>query len=447
MSDLLLVNPRYRVLEEPIQEHLGFGYIASFLRSKGYSVDIIDAGIRAMSTKRLAREIMSRDFKLLGVAVIYQAAVREQLSIIPVLRDAGLTAHITVGGYFPTLAHRELLGWRTDVDSIVRGEGEYTALGLLECLGSSGSLDHVEGLTFRNDGVVVENELRPLIDDLDSLPFPARDELPQAFERGGCITVVTSRGCYAACKYCSIRSFYDCMPGANWRGRSPENVLDELEEVVKRFGKRKVKFEDANLFGPGTKGRERVIRLAEGMIERNLGLTFRFECRAENVDHHVFSLLKRAGLEEVFIGIESFVPRVLDDMNKGSTVDENLRALEVLARLGIRAGLGFIAFDPDTTLDEFFTNLEMVKKHIFPLKKALGFYLDPLGRLQVFAGTQIHQELVQRGAADGSIFRDDFVFSDRSTRIFYTCIQPLKNSVHGVKRWLKRHGLMKRREF
>jgi len=447
MTDLLLVNPRYKILEEPIQEHLGFGYIASFLRSKGYSVEIIDAGIRAMSTKSLAREIMSRDFKLLGLAVIYQTAVSEQLSIVPVLRDAGLTTHITVGGYFPTLAHRELLEWRTDVDSIVRGEGEYTTLELLECLDSKGSLDLVQGLTFRRDGGLVENELRPLIKDLDSLPFPARDELPRAFERGGCITVVTSRGCYAACKYCSIRSFYDGMPGSNWRGRSPENVLDELEEIVERFGSKKVKFEDANLFGPGSKGRERVVRLAEGIIERDLGLTFRFECRAENVDHDVFSLLKRAGLEEVFVGIESFVPRVLDYMNKGSTVDENLRALEVLARLGIRAGLGFIAFDPDTTLEEFFTNLEMVKKFIFPLKKELGFYIDPLGRLQVFAGTEIHRELVQKGAADGSIFRDDFVFSDRSTRVFYSCIQPLKNTVQGTKSWLKRHGLMKRREF
>jgi len=447
MTDLLLVNPRYKVLEEPIQEHLGFGYIASFLRSKGYSVEIIDAGIRALSTRELAGEIMSRDPKLLGLAVIYQAAAREQLSVVPLLRAAGFTGHITVGGYFPTLAHRAVLEWRADIDSIVRGEGEYTTLELLECLDSNGPLDNVQGLTFRRDGTIVENELRPLIENLDSLPFPARDELPRAFERGGCITVVTSRGCYARCKYCSIRSFYDNLPGANWRGRSPENVLDEVEEVVKKYDMKKVKFEDANFFGPGSKGKERVVRLAEGMLERNLGLTFRFECRAENIDHDVFSLLRRAGLEEVFVGIESFVPGVLDRMNKGSTVEKNLKALEILARLGIRAGVGFIAFDPDTTLDEFFTNLEMVKKHIFPLKKKLGFYIDPLGRLQVFAGTEIHSELIERGATDGSIFRDDFTFKNKSTRIFYNCIQPLKNTVHGTKSWLKRHGLMKRREF
>jgi radical SAM superfamily enzyme YgiQ (UPF0313 family) len=446
-TDLLLINPRYKILEEPIQEHLGFGYIASYLRTMGYTVELIDAGLRRLSPKKLAREILSRDFKLLGIAVIYQAAVEEQLSVVPLLRDAGLTKHITVGGYYPTLAHREVLDWRKDIDSIVRGEGEYTTLALLEYLSDKGSIDTIQGLSYRRDGEVVENDPRPLISDLDSLPYPARDELPKAFERGGCITLVTSRGCYAACKYCSIRSFYECMPGPNWRGRSAENVLDELEEVVGKFGRRKVKFEDANFFGPGKKGAERVVALAEGMLRKNLGLRFRFECRTENVDYEVFSLLKEAGLEEVFIGVESFIPRVLDSMNKGSTVEENLKALEVLSRLGIRAGIGFIAFEPETTLEEFFKNIEMVKKYIFPLKKKLGFYIDPFGRLQVFAGTEIHRELLRSGAIDGNIFNDDFTFNDRAAGVFYKAIQPLKNTIYGTKSWLKRHKLMKRREF
>lgn len=447
MPDLLLVNPRYKILEEPIQEHLGLGYMASFLRSSGYSVEIIDAGLRRLSPKRLAKDILSRDFKLLGITIIYQAAAMEQLSVVPLLREAGLNSHITVGGYCPTLAHREMLEWRRDIDSIVRGEGEYTVLELLETLGEGSSIDSVQGITHRRDGEVVENELRPLIADLDSLPFPARDELPVAFKRGGCITVVTSRGCYAVCKYCSIRSFYDCMPGANWRGRSPENVLEELDQIIGRFGVRKVKFEDANFFGPGKSGKERVISLAEGLLKKDLRISFRFECRTENVDYEIFSLLKKAGLEEVFIGVESFIPRVLERMNKGSTVEENLKALEVLSRLGIRAGIGFIAFDPDTTLEEFFTNLDMVRKYIFPLKKKLGFYIDPFGRLQVFSGTEIHRELMESGAASPNIFRDDFKFNDGATRLFYKVIQPFKSSIYGTKSWMKRRGLMKRREF
>jgi radical SAM superfamily enzyme YgiQ (UPF0313 family) len=447
MPDILLVNPRYRIMEEPIQEHLGFGYIASFLRERGYTVEIIDAGLRGLSPRKLAQEILSKDTRLLGITIVYQAAAKEQLSVVRILRDAGLSAHITLGGYAATLAHREFLEWREDVDSVVRGEGEETALELLECLSGQRPIESVRGIVYRRDGRIVENELRSLIGDLDSLPFPARDELPHAFQRGGCITMVTSRGCYAGCTYCSIRSFYDCMPGPNWRGRSPENVLEELESLVRRFGPGKVKFEDANFFGPGAKGKERVVAIAEGIMKRNLGIRFRFECRAENVDREVFSLLKKAGLEEVFIGVESFIPRVLEDVHKGTTVEENVRALDTLAGLGIRAGVGFIAFDPDTTLEEFFTNLEMVKKHVFPYRKSLGFYIDPFGRLQVFAGTEIHSDLKEAGVIAGDIFSDDFAFRDRATQIFYSVIQPIKSTMYGTKSWLKRRGLMKRREF
>jgi radical SAM superfamily enzyme YgiQ (UPF0313 family) len=447
MPDILLVNPRYRIMEEPIQEHLGFGYIASFLRERGYSVEIIDAGLRGLSPKKLAREILSRDTKLLGITIVYQAAAKEQLSVIPILRRAGYPAHIALGGYAATLAHREFLEWRSDIDSIVRGEGELTSLELLESLSGLRPLETVRGISYTRNGDVVENELRPLIENLDSLPFPARDELPKAFTRGGCITMVTSRGCYAGCTYCSIRSFYDCMPGANWRGRSPENVLDELEYLVKRYDCRKVKFEDANFFGPGQKGRERAVAIAEGILRKDLGIRFRFECRTENVDEEVFGLLKRAGLEEVFVGVESFIPRVLESMHKGTTVEDNVTALDTLARLGIRAGVGFIAFDPDTTLDEFFKNLEMVKKHVFPHRKNLGFYIDPFGKLQVFAGTEIHRRLKEAGAITGDIFSDEFQFKEKATQIFYSILQPIRSTVYGTKSRLKRHGLAKRREF
>lgn len=447
MPDLLLINPRYRIMEEPIQEHLGFGYIASFMREMGYSVEIIDAGIRGLSPKRLAAEVLSRRPTLLGITIVYQAAAKEQLSVVPILRDAGFRSHITLGGYAATLAHRELLEWRSDIDSVVRGEGERTTPALLECLRGKDYFESVRGITYRKDGEIAVNEPRPLIEDLDSLPFPARDELTNAFTRGGCITMVTSRGCYARCTYCSIHSFYDCLPGPNWRGRSPENVLEELEGLVGRFSCRKVKFEDANLFGPGKSGRDRVAAIAEGILRRNLGIRFRFECRAENVDEEIFALLKRAGLEEVFVGVESFIPRVLEEMHKGTTVEENVRALEILARLGLRAGVGFIAFDPDTTLEEFFANLEMVKKHVFPYRKNLGFYIDPFGRLQVFAGTEIYSDLKDAGVIAGDIFSDDFRFRERATQIFYGVLRPIRSAVYGSKSWLKRHGIAKRREF
>ncbi len=448
MIDLLLINPRYHLMEEPIQENLGFGYMASHLRSLGYSVQILDGSIRGMTHKDLAAEIMAREFRLLGVTVIYQGAAKEQLSLISILRKKGLKTHVCVGGYFPTLAHRQLMADTPEIDSVVRGEGEYTVRELLDRLRAGEPLDGVKGLTYRNPaGQIVEGGARPLIRDLDALPFPARDELPLAFERGGCLTLVGSRGCHAICSYCSISAFYRTAKGPAWRGRSPENILEELELLLKTYGVKRVRFEDANFFGPGAAGRRRVEEIVEGMLSKGLDMEFRIECRAENIEEGLFRRLKKAGLREVFVGIESAVPRSLEAMRKGVTLDQNLEALDIFDRLDIRCGVGFITMEPETTFDEFFTNLRFVVEKVYPMKKRLGSYVDPLSKMQVFSGTPLFHELNERGLLQGDIYGMDYRFIDPSFQRFHTILSPVQKAVYSTRSWLKRHRILKRKEF
>jgi radical SAM superfamily enzyme YgiQ (UPF0313 family) len=448
MVDLLLINPRYHLLEEPIQENLGLGYIASYIRSNGHTVEVLDASIRGMSHRRFAREIMKRDFKILGVTIIYQGAAKEQLSILKILRNKGLNAHVSVGGYFPTLAHRQLMEDVPEIDSVVRGEGEEALLELIRRLEKGEDLHGVTGLSFRDQsGEIVDNRARPLIEDLDNLPYPARDELPMAFERGGSIPLLASRGCYAICSYCSISSFYRKSKGPAWRGRGPENILDELQMLLETYNMRRVRFEDANFFGPGRAGRRRIEELAEGILTRGLDMEYRIECRAENVDEGIFRLLKKAGLKEVFVGIESAVPSSLEAMKKGVTLEENLEALDILDKLNIRTGVGFITMEPDTTTDEFFTNIKFIVERVYPMKKRLGSYVDPLSKLQVFAGTPLHKELEERGILTGDIYEIDYRFLDPKFRMFFTLFQPVQKAVYGTKSWLKRRRITGRREF
>ncbi len=448
MLDLLLINPRYHLFEEPIQENLALGSIASFLRSHGYRVEILDGSLRDLSHRRLASEIMKREFRVLGVTVISQGAAKEQLAILRLLRKKGLKSHVCVGGYFPTLAHRELIEEVTEIDSIVKGEGEHTLKAIFERLATGGGLEGVPGVTFRNGrGEIVENPPRPLIEDLDSLPFPDRDELPRAFERGGSIPIITSRGCYAECTYCSIATFYRMAKGPAWRGRSADNVLEELQRLLGAYSVKRVRFEDANFFGPGDAGRKRVEEIADGILSRGLEMEFRIECRAENVEEDLFRHLKKAGLKEVFVGIESAVPRVLEAMKKGVTLEQNLKAIDILDTLSIRTGVGFITMEPDTTLDDFFTNLRFITEKVHPMKKRLGSYVDPLSKLQIFTGTPIYDALREHGMLSGDIYEMDFRFLDPSFRKFYTLFFPIQKMVYGIKSWLKRHHLIKRKEF
>jgi radical SAM superfamily enzyme YgiQ (UPF0313 family) len=448
MLDLLLINPRYHLLEEPIQENLGLGYMASYLRSRGFTVEIIDGSIRDLTHRKLADEIMKRECRVLGITVIYQGAAREQLSILRYLRKKGFRAHVCVGGYFPTLAHRQLMEDVPGIDSIVRAEGELSLEEHLDQVRSGGELHGISGLTFRDGGgEIVVNPDRPFIEDLDTLPFPARDELPRAFERGGSIPILASRGCYAICSYCSISAFYRTTKGSAWRGRGPENILDEIQELLETYDKNRVRFEDANFFGPVREGRKRIEEIAEGILSRGLDLEFRIECRAENVDEALFRFLKKAGLKEVFVGIESAVPRALESMKKGVTLEENREAIDVLDKLNIRTGVGFITMEPDTTIDEFFTNLKFIVDKVYPMKKRLGSYVDPLSKLQVFSGTPLYKELKDQGLLEGDLYEMDYRFLDPKFQKFYTLFHPIQKVVYGTKSWLKRHRWVKRNEF
>jgi radical SAM superfamily enzyme YgiQ (UPF0313 family) len=149
----------------------------------------------------------------------------------------------------------------------------------------------------------------------------------------------------------------------------------------------------------------------------------------------------------IFVGIESAVPRALESMKKGVTLEENREAIDVLDKLNIRTGVGFITMEPDTTIDEFFTNLKFIVDKVYPMKKRLGSYVDPLSKLQVFSGTPLYKELKDQGLLEGDLYEMDYRFLDPKFRKFYTLFQPIQKVVYGTKSWLKRHRWVKRNEF
>jgi hypothetical protein len=134
-------------------------------------------------------------------------------------------------------------------------------------------------------------------------------------------------------------------------------------------------------------------------------------------------------------------------MKKGVTLEQNLMAIDILDTLSIRTGVGFITMEPDTTLDEFFTNLKFIVEKVYPMKKRLGSYVDPLSKLQVFTGTPIYDELMEQGKLSGDIYKMDFRFLDPSFKRFYTLFSPIQRAVYSIKSWLKRHHVVKRKEF
>ncbi|NPV53955.1 MAG: radical SAM protein [Firmicutes bacterium] len=448
MKVLLINPPRHASITDTI-ENLGLGYIASGLRRAGHEVTLLDASIENLSIDAVVERALEGKPGLIGISILFQLLAEIPLnltrSLKRSLKQAGLDVHITTGGHFPTFAFQEILNGDYGVDSVVRGEGDVTIIELARALEEGRSLETVSGLAYREGEEIVPTAPRELVPELDSLQLPARDWLAAVLRRGGKACISTSRGCYGNCSFCSIRAFYGLSPGRVWRARSPEGVLEEMMMLARDFGVDDMWVVDDTFIGPGRLGRERAARIAELLIRENArgpggkpGIALRISCRADEVDRELFALLKRAGVKEVFLGIESGVQRALDIFNKGTTVEQNERAIRTLRDLDVDFSLGFILLHPYTTFEELSENLSFLRRVGYPLSRVPISPTDYLPRLQVLVGTPIAERLRQEGRLGGSLFDYAYEFDDPRVRVYYKTGAFLRRRILPLQRAVRR---------
>jgi anaerobic magnesium-protoporphyrin IX monomethyl ester cyclase len=346
-------------------EHLGIGYLAAKLRQDGHQVEILDAELQGLDESQMAARLTEADYDLLGITMpdtLTADAVVGFLTQWEPPRTHERQLHFTVGGQGATRASRQLLAAVPSLDSVVRYEGEETLSELAGRLEAGQEWRATPGIAYRGDGGYCESAPRPRPDPLDNLPFPARDALPPllAAYPNAAASVLSSRGCYRRCAFCNVGAFF-----GNWRARSAGNVVDELETLARDFGVTRVDFQDDNFVGPGERGRDRARAIAAQIRQRGLDIRFRIMCSADAITHEAIAPLVEAGLYSIFIGIESGCQRRLTAYRKG-TVEQNVRALQVLERIGIlsKCEIGFIMFDPDGDLEEIRENLAFLREHV-----------------------------------------------------------------------------------
>ncbi len=382
------VAPRAGPSETRRMEHLGLAYLAGALRQAGHTVEIVDAEVLGMDEAELVTRLADADFDLLGITIPDEETAEATLPFLSRWQSArkrGRESHVTAGGHYATTSAAHLLATAPGLDSVVLFEGEQTLCELADRLAEDRDWRSTPGIAYEAEGKFRESAPRPRLADLDELPFPARDMLRVLLETdsGTAAAALSSRGCHRRCSFCRVRSFF-----GSWRGRSAVNLVDELEMLVRDLGINRFDFQDDNFVGPGERGRRRAMAIAEQISRRGIDLTFRIMCSADGVTHDVIARLIDAGLSSVFVGIESGSQTRLTAYRKG-TVEQNIRALEVLDRLGIlaKSEMGFIMFDPSGSLEEIQENLAFLREHVrFVTPGALfsamdGIYTPP-GSLQ-----------------------------------------------------------------
>ena len=389
-SDAVLIGPSegYADLSES-QEFIGLGYIASYAEQKGFKVNILIPAIDNINEEDIPKIILPYKAAIVGISILFPTHVVPAINIVKHIKNYGLKCHITAGGHGATFLKEYLLSNNGKFDSVVCGEGEETFYNLLCAIKKNENWKKILGLAYLENNEIKINSTRPLINDLDKLPFPKRNYNllnNKSYTPG----ISSSRGCYGSCSFCSVSSFYGMSKGKKWRARSPKNIVDEVEYLNNK-GYRNFSFTDDNFLGPGNNGKSRATQIAEEIINRNIDINFNITTRSNDIlNKRLLLMLKKAGLTNVFLGIESGVQEVLSRMNKKTTVKQNKDAIALLKELNIKLSTGFIMFDNETSINEVEENLRFIEEtKIFKTETPILL----LNKLWPIPGTPIEKKL------------------------------------------------------
>jgi len=368
----MLVNPLF-LHDDPVESRLmtpyfplGLLYLAGIAREAGYDVTIFDAMFAADDEVFLQALERERP-QIVGLAVL--ATIREAaLRLADLAKTWGAT--VIVGGADPTarptLYLKHQAEGRFPVDVVVVGEGEETILELLPLLLGSheptDSLREVQGIAYRDrTGKVVQTPRRPLIQDVDRLPFPARDLLDIERYRQAwlsahdhfSLSIIATRGCPYGCSWCQKSVF-----GRSFRPRSPQSVANEMALIKREYRPDQIRIVD-DVMGID---RDWVRAWHDALLERDAVIPFECLSRVDLMDEEMARLLKDVGCRRIHFGAESGSQAVLDAMNKGTAVEQIDRAAELCRRLDIATYFYMMVGYPGETWSDLKRSLRLLRR-------------------------------------------------------------------------------------
>lgn len=359
---ILLVTPPYHsgVVESAGSWlPLSLLYVGSALQQAGCEVALYDAMTRFHNLDQV-RQTLRREQPDAVFVTCITATVLDGIEVCRLAKEEKPDTLTVLGNTHPTFMFEEILNQSPEVDVIVRGEGELTAVDLMAAWKTGSSLHKVFGIAFRDGPSIIATPPRPFIQNLDSVtpawdlvPWPEYTYRPKP---GSTLAVVSSsRGCKQHCSFCSQRLFWQ----ESWRAVSPTRFVDELEMLHSRYGVNVAMITDEipSLDAP------RWQQILDLLIERRLDLALLLETRVDDVlrDADLLPRYRQAGIEHIYIGVESVDQATLDLFKKDLTVAQNKRAIELLNRNDIISETSFVMGMPSDTPAAMDRTIELAK--------------------------------------------------------------------------------------
>lgn len=339
-------NPEIIDSERGYNPALGLMYIASFILKKtDHQVKILDSQVEEISFEEIKKVITTYRPNIVGLTVM-TFTVYDCLEIARVAKEVDNNIKVVFGGPHPHIFPEETINF-PNVDFLMIGEGESTIVDFLSNIGDKDKLKSVKGLVFKNENKIIRTPLPELIQDLDSIPFPARSLTPYKkyssllAKRNPITTMITSRGCPYKCIFCDRPHL-----GKLFRARSAMNVVEEIGDCINMGINEIIIYDDTF-----TINRQRVIDICDEIIKRKYDVYFDIRARVNTVDYEMLKKLKMAGCERIHYGVESGNQNVLNVLKKGITLNQVKKAFYLTKKVGIST-LGYFMIGSPTESKE-----------------------------------------------------------------------------------------------
>jgi radical SAM superfamily enzyme YgiQ (UPF0313 family) len=400
MPKVLLINAPFEHEEESVGRSksikkvlnivppLGIAYIAAVLEEKGIDVHVIDCAT-GISFNALFMKILDESPDMVGLTSTTPAFVNVQ-TVASFIRQKSPSTSIIIGGAHVTAVPEKTM--ETGLFDIgVINEGEVTIAQLFDNYknGKFTNLEEIRGIIYKENGGIRQNERQPYIQDLDSIPMPARhlfphpkfyQPTPASCRRVPYAVLMTSRGCPSRCTFCDRKVF-----GERCRMRSVPNIFEEIDKLISKYGVREIRFFDDTF----TLNKKRVYEICDEFEKRKLGISWTCLTKAQSVDGPLLKCMKKAGCWQVLYGFESGDDRMLKLLKKGNTVEINKRAIRFTKEAGLEVRGDFIVGTPGETWES--------------LEKTVRFAIDMrldyahFNKFTPFPGTELYEKLKTQG--------------------------------------------------
>ncbi|MCW3996813.1 MAG: B12-binding domain-containing radical SAM protein [Candidatus Bathyarchaeota archaeon] len=407
-----------------ILQPLDIAYVAAVLE-KEHEVHVIDAANEGWKTLQevdgnkyrqgLKNEVIASRLKkwmpdVVGITIPFSGWWKPAYEMVTLAKSIDESTPIFLSGLHPSARPIDCLS-HPNVDYVVIGEPERTIEELVNFLAEDklGDLKKIKGIGYMKDGQPIITAPRPVIQDLDSLPFPARHLLPmdEYFAavkenplRGEIgkhwTTMITSRGCPYNCVFCTVHT----LMSRQWRGRSPKNVIDEIQQLKDTYGIEQIDFSDENM----TLNKQRMEAICDQMIEKKFNIEWFTPngVRADTLTEPLIKKMKASGCKKIRFAPESGVQRVVDKVIK-KNLDLNAveQAIVWAKKAGIKVGLFFVL----GLIGETKEDIEQTIAYAYKLR-ALGAESFHFSIAMPVYGTELYEQ-ASKGGYLRSCFSDE----------------------------------------